>query len=141
MGVVFQDFKIIPHWSVFDNVPVALEILELPSRLVRSRVAEALERVGLGGRGADRAGNLSGGEQQSVAIARAIVSEPALLIADEPTGNLDPTLPWISSRCSRRSIAVARPCCLLPTITRCSRPVPIASWCSRTDASRRLARD
>jgi cell division transport system ATP-binding protein len=92
MGVVFQDFKIIPHWSVFENVAVALEILELPSRLVRSRVAEALERVGLGGRGSERAGNLSGGEQQRVAIARAIVSEPALLIADEPTGNLDPTL-------------------------------------------------
>ncbi len=92
MGVVFQDFKIIPHWSVFENVAIALEILDLPPRLVRSRVAEALERVGLDGRGAERAGHLSGGEQQRVAIARAIVSEPALLIADEPTGNLDPTL-------------------------------------------------
>ncbi len=92
MGVVFQDFKIIPHWSVFENVAVALEILDLPGRLVRSRVAEALDRVGLSGHGGDRAGTLSGGEQQRVAIARAIVSEPALLIADEPTGNLDPTL-------------------------------------------------
>jgi cell division transport system ATP-binding protein len=92
MGVVFQDFKVIPHWSVFENVAVALEILEMPIRLVRSRVAEALERVGLSGRGDERTANLSGGEQQRVAIARAIVSEPALLIADEPTGNLDPTL-------------------------------------------------
>jgi cell division transport system ATP-binding protein len=92
MGVVFQDFKVIAHWSVFENVAVALEILEMPQRLVRSRVSEALERVGLKGRGEERTANLSGGEQQRVAIARAIVSEPALLIADEPTGNLDPTL-------------------------------------------------
>src|SRR5262249_33363330 len=92
MGVVFQDFKVIPHWSVFENVAVALEILDMPSRLVRARVAEALVRVGLADRGAERTGNLSGGEQQRVAIARAIVAEPALLIADEPTGNLDPTL-------------------------------------------------
>jgi len=92
MGVVFQDFKVIQHWSVYENVAIALEILGLPVRLVRSRVGEALERVGLSGRGEDRTGHLSGGEQQRVAIARAIVSEPALLIADEPTGNLDPTL-------------------------------------------------
>jgi cell division transport system ATP-binding protein len=92
MGVVFQDFKVIQHWSVFENVAIALEILEMPTRLVRSRVAEALERVGLSGRGDERTGNLSGGEQQRVAVARAIVSEPALLIADEPTGNLDPSL-------------------------------------------------
>jgi cell division transport system ATP-binding protein len=92
MGVVFQDFKVIPHWSVYENVAIALEILGLPMRLVRSRVGEALERVGLSGRGDDRTGHLSGGEQQRVAIARSIVSEPALLIADEPTGNLDSTL-------------------------------------------------
>ncbi len=92
MGVVFQDFKVIGHWSVFENVAVALEILEMPQRLVRARVSEALERVGLSGRGEDRTANLSGGEQQRVAIARAIVAEPALLIADEPTGNLDATL-------------------------------------------------
>ncbi len=92
LGVVFQDFKIIPHWTVFENVAVALEILSMPSRLVRSRVAEALERVGLAGRGEELTGSLSGGEQQRVAVARAIVAEPALLLADEPTGNLDPTL-------------------------------------------------
>lgn len=92
LGIVFQDFKIIPHWTVYENVAVALEILSMPHRLVRSRVSEALERVGLAGRGKDLTGALSGGEQQRVAVARAIVSEPALILADEPTGNLDPTL-------------------------------------------------
>ncbi len=92
LGVVFQDFKIIGHWTVFENVAVALEILSMPRRLVRSRVSEALERVGLAGRGDELTGTLSGGEQQRVAVARAIVAEPALLLADEPTGNLDPTL-------------------------------------------------
>ncbi|MCA9585384.1 MAG: cell division ATP-binding protein FtsE [Myxococcales bacterium] len=92
IGVVFQDFKLVTSWSVFENVAIALEVLGLPSRLVRTRVGEALERVGLQGRGSDPAGVLSGGEQQRVAIARAIVGEPALLLADEPTGNLDPQL-------------------------------------------------
>jgi cell division transport system ATP-binding protein len=92
IGVVFQDFKLVPTWTVFDNVAVTLEVLGLPPRLIHTRVGEALERVGLSGRGPDRAGVLSGGEQQRVAIARAIVGEPALLLADEPTGNLDPLL-------------------------------------------------
>jgi cell division transport system ATP-binding protein len=92
MGVVFQDFRLVPTWTVFDNVAIPLEILGLPSRLIRTRVAEVLERVGLAGRGADKAHVLSGGEQQRVAIARAIVGEPAIILADEPTGNLDPQL-------------------------------------------------
>ncbi len=92
LGIVFQDFKVVPHWTVFENVAVALEILSMPRRLVRARVSEALERVGLAGRGVDRTQKLSGGEQQRVAVARAIVTEPALLLADEPTGNLDPHL-------------------------------------------------
>ena len=92
IGFVFQDFKLIPNWTVYDNVAIALEVLGLPSRLIRTRVGEALERVGLSGRGGDPAEVLSGGEQQRVAIARAIVGEPALVLADEPTGNLDPQL-------------------------------------------------
>jgi len=92
IGCVFQDFKLVDSWSVYENVAITLEVLGLPQRLIRARVGEALERVGLDGRGSDPAGVLSGGEQQRVAIARAIVGEPALLLADEPTGNLDPQL-------------------------------------------------
>ncbi len=92
IGIVFQDFKLVPNWSVLENVAVPLEVLGLPQRLIRSRVGEVLERVGLAGRGPDLAGTLSGGEQQRVAVARAIVGEPALVLADEPTGNLDPQL-------------------------------------------------
>ncbi len=92
IGCVFQDFKLVDSWSVYENVAITLEVLGLPQRLIRARVGEALDRVGLSGRGQDPAGVLSGGEQQRVAIARAIVGEPALLLADEPTGNLDPQL-------------------------------------------------
>ncbi len=92
IGVVFQDFRLVPYWTVFQNVAVALEVMGLPSRVIRSRVAVALERVGLDGRGEDLVRVLSGGEQQRVAVARAIVNEPAIVLADEPTGNLDPVL-------------------------------------------------
>jgi cell division transport system ATP-binding protein len=92
IGVIFQDFKLVPNWSVIENVAMPLEVLGLPTRITRQRVGEALERVGLNGRGDEPAGRLSGGEQQRVAIARALVGEPALLLADEPTGNLDPQL-------------------------------------------------
>jgi cell division transport system ATP-binding protein len=92
IGVVFQDFKLVPNWTVLENVALPLEVLGVAPRIIRQRVGEALERVGLGGRGSDRAATLSGGEQQRVAVARAIVGEPALVLADEPTGNLDPQL-------------------------------------------------
>jgi cell division transport system ATP-binding protein len=92
IGFVFQDFKLVGSWTVFDNIAITLEVLGMPARIIRTRVGEALERVGLAGRGNDPACVLSGGEQQRVAIARAIVGEPALILADEPTGNLDPQL-------------------------------------------------
>lgn len=92
IGVVFQDFKLVDNWTVFQNVAVSLEVLGVPTKIIRRRVGDALERVGLQGRGVDRARALSGGEQQRVSIARAIVAEPALILADEPTGNLDPQL-------------------------------------------------
>ncbi|MBI4705864.1 MAG: cell division ATP-binding protein FtsE [Deltaproteobacteria bacterium] len=92
MGVIFQDFKLVPGWSTFENVAIALEVLGLPGRIIRSRIGEVLERVGLAGRGDERVELLSGGEQQRVAVARALVTSPALVLADEPTGNLDPQL-------------------------------------------------
>jgi cell division transport system ATP-binding protein len=92
IGMVFQDFKLIANWTVWQNVALPLEVLGVASRLIRTRIGEVLERVGLGGRGDDIVSVLSGGEQQRVAVARAIVCEPALVLADEPTGNLDPQL-------------------------------------------------
>jgi cell division transport system ATP-binding protein len=92
IGIVFQDFRLIPNWSIVENLTPPLEVLSVPRRLMRARITEVLDRVGLAGRGQELAGTLSGGEQQRVAVARAIVGEPALILADEPTGNLDPQL-------------------------------------------------
>jgi cell division transport system ATP-binding protein len=92
IGVVFQDFKLVPGWTAFENVAISLEVIGMPTRVIRTRVAEVLERVGLAGRGGEKVERLSGGEQQRVSVARAIVGEPALILADEPTGNLDPQL-------------------------------------------------
>jgi cell division transport system ATP-binding protein len=92
IGIVFQDFRLIPNWSISENLTPPLEVLSVPRRLIGPRIDEVLERVGLAGRGRELAGTLSGGEQQRVAVARAIVGDPALILADEPTGNLDPQL-------------------------------------------------
>ena len=90
IGIVFQDFKLLPKLTVYENVAFALECVGMKSKDIRPKVMDALERVGLKGKVRSFPGELSGGEQQRVCIARAIVNEPKLLICDEPTGNLDP---------------------------------------------------
>jgi len=89
IGFVFQSFNLIDDLSVAENIALALEYGELPARERRARVAEVMERLGLSHRASHRPSQLSGGQQQRVAIARAIAARPALLLADEPTGNLD----------------------------------------------------
>nr|WP_220185985.1 cell division ATP-binding protein FtsE [Paenactinomyces guangxiensis] len=93
IGVVFQDFKLL-NMTAYDNVAFALEAIETPRRKIKSRVKEVLELVGLADRMYAYPSQLSGGEQQRVAIARAIVNNPSFVIADEPTGNLDPENSW-----------------------------------------------
>ncbi|KRM20670.1 cell division ATP-binding protein FtsE [Latilactobacillus graminis DSM 20719] len=90
IGVVFQDFKLLPRLTVFENVAYAMEVIEAQPQAIKDRVLEVLELVGLKGEIRRFPNELSGGEQQRVAVARAIVNQPEVLIADEPTGNLDP---------------------------------------------------
>ena len=90
IGTVFQDFRLLPGKSVTENVAFAMQVIGKPASQIRTVVPETLELVGLEGMGERLPEELSGGEQQRVAIARAFVNRPAILIADEPTGNLDP---------------------------------------------------
>jgi cell division transport system ATP-binding protein len=91
IGTVFQDFRLLPDRTVTDNIAFALQVIGKPRSHINKVVPETLEMVGLEGKGGRMPDELSGGEQQRVAIARAFVNRPPLLIADEPTGNLDPT--------------------------------------------------
>ncbi len=90
IGTVFQDFRLLPGKTVNENVAFALQVIGRPTSEIKRRVPETLQTVGLVGKGDRLPDELSGGEQQRVAIARAFVNNPAILIADEPTGNLDP---------------------------------------------------
>ena len=90
IGVVFQDFRLLERKTVFENIAFALEVINVPKEKIRKRVREVMNLVGLDDKGNSFPQELSGGQQQRVAIARAIANKPKLLIADEPTGNLDP---------------------------------------------------
>ena len=94
IGVVFQDFKLLPNRTVFENIAFALEIAGMTSREIKSTVPKVIELVGLSGKEKNFPHQLSGGERKRVAIARAVVRQPKILIADEPTGNLDPKHSW-----------------------------------------------
>ncbi|WP_217588542.1 cell division ATP-binding protein FtsE [Lentibacillus saliphilus] len=94
IGVVFQDFKLLPRLTVYENIAFALEVIEETPRNIRRRVMDVLDLVGLKNKARFIPDELSGGEQQRVSIARAIVNHPKLVIADEPTGNLDPDTSW-----------------------------------------------
>jgi cell division transport system ATP-binding protein len=94
IGIVFQDFRLLPRKTVYENVAFALEVTGTPSRLIEPSVARALALVGLTEQARQRPDELSGGEMQRTAIARAMVHDPRLIIADEPTGNLDPLISW-----------------------------------------------
>ena len=94
LGVVFQDFRLLSDRNVYENVAFAQRIVETPNSEIRRNVPSILATVGLAGKYKAKTSQLSGGEQQRVALARALINNPSILLADEPTGNLDPKNSW-----------------------------------------------
>lgn len=94
IGVIFQDYRLLPKMTVYENISFAMEVIEAPKKLIKKRTMEVLDLVHLKDKANSFPGQLSGGEQQRIAIARAIVNNPDVIVADEPTGNLDPETSW-----------------------------------------------
>ena len=120
IGVVFQDFRLVSHLSAFDNVALPLRVSGVPESEIRKPVADMLDWVGLGHRADARPATLSGGEQQRVAIARAVIARPEILVADEPTGNVDPDMALkllrlfdVEKSRADSQLTGNAPCCLL----------------------------
>ena len=94
LGIVFQDYRLLPNKTIYENVAFAMQVIESSRRDIQKRVSHVLDLVSLRHKAKNFPGELSGGEQQRIAIARAIVNNPVVVIADEPTGNLDPETSW-----------------------------------------------
>lgn len=94
MGIVFQDFRLIPNMNVYDNVAFSMHVVGASKQQIRKKVSHVLSVVGLSGKARSKPAELSGGEQQRVGLARALVNNPSLIIADEPTGNVDPNMSY-----------------------------------------------
>ena len=94
IGFVFQDFRLIPSMTVYENIAFVLRVIDAPTSYIKKRVADVIDLVGLQDKAKNYPNELSGGEMQRVAIARALVNDPQLIIADEPTGNIDPELSY-----------------------------------------------